>query len=239
MASLAFRAGGPVAIAALAGLFVLAPARRDDRTVSASQDEDTSISATLKDQVDLAVTVYNSNIALVRDVRQVALPAGTLDLQLARHRRVGESGDRALPVAERAVASSASSSRTTSTTCSDPQRLLRKYVGRDVTLVRTRQRERHDDAGGRDARACSPTTTRRSGRSATRSSPATQRRAVSLPRDSRQPAQPADAGLEAGQQRRARSTGSRRRTWPATCRGTPTTCSPSAATTSTRISTAG
>jgi hypothetical protein len=75
MASLVFRAGGPVAIAALAGLFVLAPARHDDRIVRASQDQDTSISATLKDQVDLAVTVYNSNIALVRDVRQVALPA--------------------------------------------------------------------------------------------------------------------------------------------------------------------
>jgi len=82
MASLAFRAGGPVAIAALAGLFVPAPARHDDHTVSASQDQDTSISATLKDQVDLAVTVYNSNIALVRDVRQVALPGGTLDLSL-------------------------------------------------------------------------------------------------------------------------------------------------------------
>ena len=82
MASLAFRAGGPVAIAALAGLFVLAPGRHDDHTVSASQDQDTSISATLKDQVDLAVTVYNSNIALVRDVRQVALPSGALDLSL-------------------------------------------------------------------------------------------------------------------------------------------------------------
>ena len=32
MASLAFRAGGSVAIAALAGLFVLAPARHDDRS---------------------------------------------------------------------------------------------------------------------------------------------------------------------------------------------------------------
>jgi hypothetical protein len=31
---------------------------------------------TQKDQVDLAVTVYNSNIALVRDVRQLTLPSG-------------------------------------------------------------------------------------------------------------------------------------------------------------------
>ena len=33
-----------------------------------------------KDQVDLAVTVYNSNIALVRDVRQIHLPSGTFPL---------------------------------------------------------------------------------------------------------------------------------------------------------------
>ena len=33
---------------------------------------------TEKDQVDLAVTVYNSNIALVRDVRQIHLPSGMI-----------------------------------------------------------------------------------------------------------------------------------------------------------------
>ena len=38
-------------------------------------------SSTEKDQKELAVTVYNSNIALVRDVRQVTLPAGTVDLR--------------------------------------------------------------------------------------------------------------------------------------------------------------
>src|SRR2546426_1673925 len=36
---------------------------------------------TLSDETDLAVTVYNSNIALVRDVRQLALPSGTLRLK--------------------------------------------------------------------------------------------------------------------------------------------------------------
>ena len=35
---------------------------------------------TEKDQVDLAVTVYNSNIALVRDVRQIHLPSGLFPL---------------------------------------------------------------------------------------------------------------------------------------------------------------
>ena len=138
MASLAFRAGGPVAIAALAALFVLAPARHDICSVSASQDQDTSISATLKDQVDLAVTVYNSNIALVRDVRQVALPSGALDLSLldiaasvnpatVHVRSLSEPSK--LGVLEQNYQYD----------LLDPQRLLRKYVGREVTLVRTRQ----------------------------------------------------------------------------------------------------
>ena len=39
------------------------------------------VAATIKDQTELAVTVYNSNIALVRDVRNVSLPTGTLDLR--------------------------------------------------------------------------------------------------------------------------------------------------------------
>src|SRR5260370_15869902 len=35
----------------------------------------------LNDQTDLAVTVYNSNIALVRDVRQLTLPSGSFRLK--------------------------------------------------------------------------------------------------------------------------------------------------------------
>ena len=37
---------------------------------------------TLTDQSDLNVTVYNSNIALVRDVRDVTLPSGLFRLKL-------------------------------------------------------------------------------------------------------------------------------------------------------------
>ena len=33
-------------------------------------------STTLNDQTELAVTVYNSNIALIRDVRQLQMPSG-------------------------------------------------------------------------------------------------------------------------------------------------------------------
>jgi hypothetical protein len=136
--SLAFRAGGPLAIGLLAALFLLAPARHDDRVVSASQDADSSVAATLKDQTDLAVTVYNSNIALVRDVRQVALPNGAFDLSLLDiaasvnpatvHVRSLSEPNR-LGILEQNYQYD----------LLDPQRLLRKYVGREVTLVRTRQ----------------------------------------------------------------------------------------------------
>src|SRR5687767_3213420 len=44
----------------------------------ATEGQDTS---TLDDQTELALTVYNSDLALVRDVRSVQLPRGTFDLR--------------------------------------------------------------------------------------------------------------------------------------------------------------
>src|SRR5271169_1041746 len=41
----------------------------------------TQVTSTAQDQKELAVTVYNSNVALVRDVRRVRLPAGVIDLR--------------------------------------------------------------------------------------------------------------------------------------------------------------
>ena len=39
-----------------------------------------ALTTTLDDQVELAVTVYNSNIALIRDVRNLTLARGISDL---------------------------------------------------------------------------------------------------------------------------------------------------------------
>ena len=47
-------------------------AEPQEREASHPPDQGT----TLNDQSELAVTVYNSNIALVRDVRQLQLPTG-------------------------------------------------------------------------------------------------------------------------------------------------------------------
>jgi len=92
----------------------------------------------LSDQSDLSITVYNSDIALVRDVRNLRLPGGTFDLQFmdiaatvnpatVHFRSLTEPS--ALGVLEQNYEYD----------LLEPEKLLRKYVGRDVTLVRTRQ----------------------------------------------------------------------------------------------------
>ena len=68
----------------LAALLVAAPAFAEGLVAAkaaAAPDRDEQRGTTLNDQVDLAVTVYNSNIALVRDVRQLTLPAGEFHLR--------------------------------------------------------------------------------------------------------------------------------------------------------------
>jgi hypothetical protein len=95
-------------------------------------------STTADDQVDLSVTVYNSDIALVRDVRTLRLPAGTVDLQFM---------DIAATVNPATVhfrsltnpASLAVLEQNYEYDLLEPDKLLRKYVGREVTLVRNRQ----------------------------------------------------------------------------------------------------
>jgi hypothetical protein len=133
------RRRGTVAAAILTGLIAITTVARDTQVVEAKPDEaNAGVAATLKDQVDLAVTVYNSNIALVRDVRQIALPAGGFDLQFldiaatvnpatVHFRSLTEPSK--LGILEQNYQFD----------LLDPQRLLKKYVGRDVTLVRRRQ----------------------------------------------------------------------------------------------------
>jgi len=93
---------------------------------------------TLDDQVDLNVTVYNSDIALVRDVRTFDMPKGTFDLSFM---------DIAATVNPATVHFRSLSEPTRVSVLEqnyeydllEPEKLLHKYVGRDVTLVRMRQ----------------------------------------------------------------------------------------------------
>jgi hypothetical protein len=93
------------------------------------------------DRTALSLTVYNSNIALVREVRRVHLQPGTFVLRFedvpksinpasVQLRSLGETAK--LSILEQNYAYDQL----------DPQKLLQKYVGRDVILV-----QREQDAG--------------------------------------------------------------------------------------------
>ena len=58
---------------------------------------------TLDDQVDLAVTVYNSDLALVRDVRELRLARGVARAPVHGHRGDRQPRDRPLPLDHAAV----------------------------------------------------------------------------------------------------------------------------------------
>ena len=93
-------------------------------------------STTLTDQTDLAVTVYNSNIALVRDVRDLQLPRGNFRLKFMDiaatvnpttvHFRSLTEPDK-VGVLEQNYEYD----------LLEPAKLLNKYVGKEVTLVRS------------------------------------------------------------------------------------------------------
>ena len=93
---------------------------------------------TIDDQVDLAVTVYNSDIALVRDTRNLQLPAGNFDLRfmdIAATVNPATVHFRSLTEPSRVSVLE----QNYEYDLLEPDKLLRKYVGRDVTLVRYRQ----------------------------------------------------------------------------------------------------
>jgi len=94
------------------------------------------IVSTLADQQEVAVTIYNEDLALVRDQRQVTLPVGNVDLALR------EVSARIRP--ETALLRSLT--RPANLTILEqnfdfdlltPHKLLEKYVGKEVRLVRT------------------------------------------------------------------------------------------------------
>ena len=89
---------------------------------------------TQKDRVDLNVTVYNSNLALIRDVRQIHLSSGVSPLRFedvaaaimpatVHFRSLSEPAKLAVVEQNYEYA------------LLDAQKLLQKYVGREVTLV--------------------------------------------------------------------------------------------------------
>jgi len=107
-------------------------------TTAAATVNNEDQATTSGDQTDLAVTVYNSNIALVRDVRQLNLPNGGFHLRfmdIAASINPATVHFRSLTEPARLGVVE----QNYEYDLLEPQKLLQKYVGREITLVRTRQ----------------------------------------------------------------------------------------------------
>src|ERR1700677_3485954 len=111
-----------------------APQERADAPAAAEHAPPVEVSTTTqKDQVDLNVTVYNSNIALIRDVRQLHLASGTFPL------RFEDVAASIMPatVHFRSLTDPAKLNvveQNYEYDLLDAQKLLQKYVGREVTF---------------------------------------------------------------------------------------------------------
>ncbi len=131
------------AAAVLAASAVIAyPAARNKGTSEAQEKEAARTvpdqSTSLNDQTDLNVTVYNSNIALVRDVRNLTLPTGTFRLKfmdIAATVNPATVHFRSLTDAEKLSVIE----QNYEYDLLEPAKLLHKYVGKEVTLVRSYQ----------------------------------------------------------------------------------------------------
>jgi hypothetical protein len=125
------------------GAAILYPAVRGSK-VYAAQEKDASRSSaseqttSLNDQAELNVTVYNSNIALIRDVRNLSLPSGTFRLKfmdIAATVNPATVHFRSLNEPEKLGVIE----QNYEYDLLEPAKLLHKYVGKEVTLVRTYQ----------------------------------------------------------------------------------------------------
>src|SRR6202795_4907883 len=108
--------------------------RQEKEAARAASDQPTS----LNDQTDLNVTVYNSNIALIRDVRQLALPGGIFRLKfmdIAATVNPATVHFRSLTDPEKLGVIE----QNYEYDLLEPAKILHKYVGKEVTLVRAYQ----------------------------------------------------------------------------------------------------
>ena len=107
------------------------PQEKDSRHGAAAEQ-----STSLADQTDLAVTVYNSNIALIRDVRELQLPRGEFRLKfmdIAATVNPATVHFRSLTEPDKVGVLE----QDYEYDLLEPAKLLNKYVGKEVTLVRS------------------------------------------------------------------------------------------------------
>jgi hypothetical protein len=125
-----------VPLVIIGGALLLRPGAQP--VVAVIEEAQKNVTTTLDDQAELSVTVYNSDIALVRDVRQLQLASGVGQLHfmdIAATVNPATVHFRSLTEPSRVHVLE----QNYEYDLLEPDKLLRKYVGREVTLMRTRQ----------------------------------------------------------------------------------------------------
>jgi hypothetical protein len=123
-----------LALAAVAPFHTAAPPAVE----AAAQNPQNPVTTTLDDQAELAITIYNSDLALVRDVRNIQMARGTSDLHfmdIAATVNPATVHFRSLTEPSRVSVLE----QNYEYDLLEPDKLLRKYVGREVTLIRIRR----------------------------------------------------------------------------------------------------
>src|SRR4029077_16779351 len=123
-----------LALAAVAPFHTAAPPAVE----AAAQNPQNPATTTLDDPAGLAVTIYNSDLALVRDVRNIQMARGTSDLHfmdIAATVNPATVHFRSLTEPSRVSVLE----KNYEYDLLEPDKLLRKYVGREVTLIRLRR----------------------------------------------------------------------------------------------------
>ena len=127
-----------IALLTLGIAAMTAAAKRNHQAPAQEKSAISDQATTLHDQSDLNVTVYNSNIALIRDVRNLTLPTGTFRLKfedIAATVNPATVHFRSLTDAEKLGVIE----QNYEYDLLEPAKLLHKYVGKEVTLVRSYQ----------------------------------------------------------------------------------------------------
>src|SRR5258705_9870118 len=121
---------------ALATCVTVRPSTSADEAPAAppAAAQNTPGTTTLDDQAELALTIYNSNLPLVRDVRNIQIRRGTSDLHfidIAATINPATVHFRSLTEPSRVSVVE----QNYEYDLLEPEKLLRKYVGREITLV--------------------------------------------------------------------------------------------------------
>ena len=125
----------PLMIALATGVTVRpSPSAAESPALPPAAAQNNPGTTTLDDQAELALTIYNSNLALVRDVRNIQIGRGTSDLHfidIAATINPATVHFRSLTEPSRVSVVE----QNYEYDLLEPEKLLRKYVGREVTLV--------------------------------------------------------------------------------------------------------